>query len=60
MEEHIKMLTAIIVLLVLVIVLLIKSIYIYNKIMDAQKKSEKAMHDYIALQLKSKYKRRLK
>ena len=52
------MLTAIIVLLVLVIVLLIKSIYIYHKIMDSQKKSEKAMHDYITLQLKSK--RRLK
>lgn len=54
------MLTAAIVLLVLVAILLIKTIYLYNRIVESQKKSEKAINEYIALRLKSKRKCRPK
>ena len=60
MEVRINMLTAAIVLLVLVTILLIKTIYLYNRIVESQKKSEKAIEEYIALRLKSRRKYRLK
>lgn len=60
MEVRINMLTAAIVLLVLVAILLIKTIYLYNRIVESQKKSEKAIEEYIALRLKSRRKYRLK
>lgn len=54
------MFTAAVVLLVLVAILLIKTIYLYNRIVESQKKSEKAIEEYIALRLKSRRKYRLK
>lgn len=60
MEVRINMLTAAIVLLVLVAILLVKTIYLYNRIVESQKKSEKAIEEYIALRLKSRRKYRLK
>ena len=60
MEVRINMLTAAIVLLVLVAILLIKTVYLYNRIVESQKKSEKAIEEYIALRLKSRRKYRLK